>query len=299
MATPFPALAKLDAYAWQPPLPSGARQQQPLPAVAESFLGRMVETYKLVTSVLDRRLVSVTGPSGVGKSAVAIKGLNYLADRQYFSDGVVYVDCSAVHSTEGLDSLLQQKLAPPALAIELASAETPSTPSPTPRATAAALQTQHCLLVLDGVPDDIAQSTTNATTLTGLLNLSRVKTLLTAVHPVGGSLGEKVVAIEPLSPVETARLLVKLSPRPIRLCDLQPPARNTQEFLRRMANLPLVLSLAGNPGAVKATMPQLSRLPHLSLDDVRALSWRPAPSAGPGSQSPIRQTTSAPNLQRM
>jgi len=36
----------------------------PLPAAPEAFLGRNVETYRVVSAILDRRLVSVVGPAG-------------------------------------------------------------------------------------------------------------------------------------------------------------------------------------------------------------------------------------------
>ena len=91
---PFSSLAVVDQ--WQPPIQPAARQQQRLPALVESFIGRNVETYRVVSAILDRRLVSVTGEAGVGKSAVAVAALNYLAERHYFSDGVMYIDCSTL-----------------------------------------------------------------------------------------------------------------------------------------------------------------------------------------------------------
>uniref|UniRef100_A0A7S2DM31 AAA+ ATPase domain-containing protein n=1 Tax=Haptolina brevifila TaxID=156173 RepID=A0A7S2DM31_9EUKA len=292
---PFPALATVDA--WHPPPNPAARHQQTLPAVAECFVGRNVETYKVVTGVLDRRLVSVTGLPGVGKSAVAIRALNYLAQRGYFSDGVIYVDCSMASSTEQLGALLGQQIAiarPPQpdtsptaatpAASPAAAAIPPTTPSPanppssdqrtpgqshkspTPRDAVAVLQSLHCLLVIDGVPRAVAQSAPFADFLAGLLSFPRVRTLLTAVEHIGHSLGEKVVNIEALSPPETARLLVKLSPKPLKLGDLNPPARNTGDFLQRLAVHPLVVGFEGNPGRVKATAPQLARV---GLDAVR------------------------------
>ena len=96
---PFPSLGVVEA--WQPPPPAG-RGQGPLPALAECFLGRNVETYCVIKAILDRRLVSVTGAHGVGKSAVAVSAINYLAERHYYSDGVVYVDCGGVGDVAGL-----------------------------------------------------------------------------------------------------------------------------------------------------------------------------------------------------
>lgn len=61
-----------------------------LPASPDHFRGRTVELYKLITSVLEDRLVTVTGPFGRGKSALAVAAGRYLADRRHF-EGVVFV----------------------------------------------------------------------------------------------------------------------------------------------------------------------------------------------------------------
>jgi DNA replication protein DnaC len=38
--------------------------------------------------------VTISGAPGVGKSCVAVFALNYLAERHYFSDGVIHVEAS-------------------------------------------------------------------------------------------------------------------------------------------------------------------------------------------------------------
>ena len=42
----------------------------------------------------NRRLVTISGAPGVGNSCVAVFALNYLAERHYFSDGVIHVEVS-------------------------------------------------------------------------------------------------------------------------------------------------------------------------------------------------------------
>ncbi len=44
-----------------------------------------------ITDVLSRRLVSITGPEGIGKTAVGTAVAHYLALRQRFSGGVYFV----------------------------------------------------------------------------------------------------------------------------------------------------------------------------------------------------------------
>ena len=144
--SPFKSLAAVEQ--WEPPAPPAARQQQPLPALVEGFLGRNVEAYRVVSGILDRRLVSVTGEVGVGKSAVAIAALNYLAERHYFSDGVLYIDASHVRTIGELARLLHSRTAlyanaaPSAMpvplgaarqATELQVAAEPHPPAPRPR----------------------------------------------------------------------------------------------------------------------------------------------------------------------
>lgn len=58
-----------------------------------------------------RCAVSITGEHGIGKSAVAIAALNYLAERHYFSDGVLYIDASSVRSVFELSRIMHSHTA--------------------------------------------------------------------------------------------------------------------------------------------------------------------------------------------
>ena len=147
--TPFPALSSVDV--WQPPVPPAAQHQQPLPAKPECYLGRNVETYRVVTGVLDRRLVTVTGPQGVGKSSVAIAAINYLAERHYFSDGVVYVDCSGVASLGALSELVAAQIAGHG-AVEPPVGSNSASPL---KAAVGAMHAMHAMLALDGVCTEV------------------------------------------------------------------------------------------------------------------------------------------------
>ena len=302
---PFPDLANLDE--WKPPAPPAAARQQPLPAAAECFLGRNVETYRVVTAVLDRRLVTVTGVPGVGKSAVARAALNFLAERHYFSDGVLYADCSAATTAEELVPLLAARTSryatqppPPAEpsaegategeAVRARAASGESTAEVALELAIAPLASLHCLLVLDGVSPALTSGCPAfVQLLVRLLACPRLRTLLTAVSPVSQPLeggAEKarrdqsrvqphrapaapvppwptpvlpplqVVEVKPLSRMNTARLLCRLSPRPLLLSEL-PGAASAADFLNRLAQHALVEALHGNAGLVKETAPKL------------------------------------------
>lgn len=61
-----------------------------LPAPPADFEGREVVMHNLIRHILERRLVSLVGEDGVGKSAVAAAVCKYLADREMFPDSIVY-----------------------------------------------------------------------------------------------------------------------------------------------------------------------------------------------------------------
>lgn len=296
---PFPNLARLES-GWEPLAPAAARNQLPLPAISEAFLGRNVETYRVVTAVLDRRLVTIAGPRGVGKSAVAVAAIDYLATRRHFSDGVVYVDCADAATIGDLSARLYARVAritdaTPAPADAPAAAPS-DPPPPSPLASAAAdvdghapngsgaaarlgggaeggagarlraadspLVGLHCVLVLDALRPSLVSSQPFADLLVVLLGFPRVRTLLTAVVPVGRPLqggAEKVIELQPLSRVNSARLLCKLSPRPLLLSEL-PGAGSAKDFVQRLAELDVIGGLRGNPGLIKEAAPRLSHL---------------------------------------
>ena len=115
-------------------------------------------------------------------------------------------------------------------------------------AAVAPLRTLHCLLVLDGVSRPLLTAEPLKAALEALLNFARVRTLLTAPTPVaqplqGGS--EKVIALEPLSAHNTARLLCRLSPRTLLLSEIA-GATSASNFVQKLSLHPLVEKMHGN-----------------------------------------------------
>ena len=113
-----------------------------------------------------------------------------------------------------------------------------------------------------------------------LLSFARVRTLLTAVSPVAQPLqggAEKVVDIRPLSKINTARLLCRLSPRPLLLSEIE-GAGSAADFVQRLSQHELIEGFAGNPGLVKAAAPRLShlKLPELHKEQLAQLQTRPS-----------------------
>lgn len=61
-----------------------------LPNPPADFEGREVIVHLLIRNVLERRLVSLVGADGMGKSSVAAAACKYLSDREAFPDSIIY-----------------------------------------------------------------------------------------------------------------------------------------------------------------------------------------------------------------
>ena len=73
-----------------------------LPAVPDHFGGRNMELYDIISAVLkDGRLITITGPFGIGKSALAVAAGRYMADRRHFQ-GVFFVRIQEWVGAKGL-----------------------------------------------------------------------------------------------------------------------------------------------------------------------------------------------------
>jgi predicted ATPase/DNA-binding SARP family transcriptional activator len=75
---------------------------------SRSFIGRVAERATLMQLVAEHSVVSVVGPGGVGKSALAIAVAAELA--VYFADGVTLVSMAEVESPELLIDVLAERL---------------------------------------------------------------------------------------------------------------------------------------------------------------------------------------------
>ncbi|HUN38148.1 MAG TPA: LuxR C-terminal-related transcriptional regulator [Trebonia sp.] len=74
-----------------------------LPADITSFVGRQAELGQLAALLGVARLVTVTGPGGVGKTRLALRAAAQAASR--YPDGVVFLDLSAVRHPDLLETL--------------------------------------------------------------------------------------------------------------------------------------------------------------------------------------------------
>ena len=99
----FPKSEVKQIDVWPPQTKSGSENEDMqlypthrgavLPSVPEDFAGRNVEMFYLVSDLLQRRFVTISGAKGLGKSALAIAVSTYIADRKYpaFEDGIFFI----------------------------------------------------------------------------------------------------------------------------------------------------------------------------------------------------------------
>jgi DNA-binding SARP family transcriptional activator len=80
-------------------LPAGRRRRGNLPAPATSFVGRDDELHEVAALLHEHRLVTLTGPPGVGKSRLAVETARLLEPE--FPDGIWVVDFAREGGEEG------------------------------------------------------------------------------------------------------------------------------------------------------------------------------------------------------
>jgi predicted ATPase len=87
-----------------------AGQWQPVPASAEAavFVGREPEIASIHSALESARLVTVTGPGGVGKTQLALHAARQAATR--YPDGVSFADLSGLHDPELLPAVAAASL---------------------------------------------------------------------------------------------------------------------------------------------------------------------------------------------
>ena len=163
------------------------------------FLGRAIALQQLVLKLGQRRnkevrLVTLSGPAGVGKSCLAIAAASYLFERRWFPEGCVRVEmgeCST--ESEALAALTE------ALDMDL------STLSDITKA----LKHWRGLLVLDKC-DAARASSLMPVLLAKLLSTQHMRVVCTCVLPLNVP-GEVLFATKPLEKRDAARLFRELA----------------------------------------------------------------------------------------
>ena len=162
------------------PAPRGA-----LPRTASSFVGREREVAEVRRRVAEHRLVTLTGPGGVGKTRLAVEAAHGLASTGAYPDGVWLVELAA---------LVDPDLVPQVVAEAVGVALTPDVRPA--EALARVLGRRRLLLVLDNCEHLLDACAVLAEHLLGAC--SGVRLLATSREPLGGD-GEAVVRVPSLA----------------------------------------------------------------------------------------------------
>jgi len=206
-------------------VPVARRRSGNLPAPTTTFVGRETERAQVAALVREQRLVTLTGPPGVGKSRLAVETARTLADE--LADGIWFVDFSRAGSPADAVRLL-------ASALDVRGAD------PLMRVTSR-LQDARCLLVLDACEHVLEEAARIVSTM--LAGCAAVRILATsreALHVVG----EVRVPVAPLG-AEAVDLFLERArtARPGFGADDEAVALAT-EIARHVDGLPLAIELA-------------------------------------------------------
>jgi predicted ATPase len=207
--------------------PSPAAAPRTLPAPRTSFVGRSLELARLEELIASgTRLVTLTGPGGVGKTRLAVEVARRLAGR--FPDGVVFV---------ALDGVDRAELVPAAIAEALGVRELADDPA---SAVGAYLRARRLLLVIDNFEHVVGA----APVVTSLLEASRDLTALVTSRELLRVSGERELPVQPLTVEADA---VELFGE--RAADAGHPIASAgspvvTEICRRLEGVPLAIELA-------------------------------------------------------
>jgi non-specific serine/threonine protein kinase len=161
---------------------AGMQQKTNLPATVTSFFGRAIAAEQLRDLVSAYRVVTLTGPGGIGKTTLALQVAHSLSDA--FEDGAWLVELSALSIPELVPSAVVG-----VLGLEVGGGDI------TPAAVARAIDDKHLLLVLDNC-EHLIDAT--ARLIETFVNLCPRVTLLATSREVLRIGGEYVYRVPPL-----------------------------------------------------------------------------------------------------
>lgn len=230
------------------PLPAYGVRMAGLPGELTGFVGRRAETAQAKQLLTTSRLVTLTGPGGVGKTRLALHVARGL--RRAFPDGVHYA---------GLETLDEPELVPNTVAAAL------GLPGTTNQDVTAALEAwlagSRALIVLDNCEHVVAA----VGALTGRLlsHAPRVRFLVTSREPLSVP-GEQVLPVAPLSMEPGGEAMILFEERAVAVLPGFTMDSSTMEVIgrlcRRLDGLPLAIELAAARMRVLSPQQILDRL---------------------------------------
>lgn len=207
--------------------PAARKGNLPVPPAA--ILGRAADLAMLQTLLASERLVTLTGPGGVGKTRLAVEAAHALADR--FPDGVWFIDLAALTDGHEVEHAVAR-----VIGVRDAGRR------PLTERLVADLRERTRLLLLDNCEHLLPACAAFARAFLAEPGASRL--LATSRAPLGVS-SEHVMAVGPLAPADAVALFVQRArSRGVTLALDPPDARCVAELCRRLDRLPLAIELA-------------------------------------------------------
>jgi predicted ATPase/DNA-binding SARP family transcriptional activator len=244
-----------------PGLPLDEPRRRPeQPRQLTSFVGRTSDLDRAARALAEHRLVTFTGPGGVGKTRLA----GELAGRvtEHLPGGVWTVDLAGVEEADLLPSLAS------ALEVDVRHAADEVT-----RIVGVVAMRPPCLVVLDNC-EHIVEPLGRITT-TMLRSSDHLRVLATSRRPLGVD-GELVLPVLPLAEDEAVLLFVDRARR-ARADDAEPSRDDALAICRRLDGLPMAIELAASQLRVMEVAEVVER-----LDD--QLAFRGSAPGGPPRQ---------------
>ena len=189
-----------------------------LPTRVEHFIGRSRDCQKIVECLNNHRLISVTGVSGIGKSAVMKELSHYIIKRNIFTEGVVYVslvDCQTIENfTKRLILIIRNQLSDDHKIQRLATRFI-STHDDAFAWWLNLLKIKNILLILDNCDNILKYDNVSFSVMIETLihKCEKLHIVMSSQIPMGNisDTTTKVINIEPLRPEDSLSLLKKKS----------------------------------------------------------------------------------------
>ncbi|WPO72522.1 BTAD domain-containing putative transcriptional regulator [Streptomyces sp. KN37] len=215
-----------------------------LPAPLTALVGREPCVDELQRLLDVSRLVTLTGPGGVGKTRLAVEAASRAVGGERFSDGAWIVEFAGQGAGDGVAGLAQVVAGVLGVRDDVPAGAPASGSAAGPlERLAAALRDRNVLLVLDNCEQVVEQAAALAEAL--LRAAPGLRVLATSQEPLGLT-GEAVFLVEPLRGADAVELFVARAAAAAPGFALSGPrdAEAVAEICRRLDGIPLALELA-------------------------------------------------------
>lgn len=227
-----------------------------LPSVNTRVFGRSSVIDDLIGKLPERRLITIVGPGGVGKTTAAILVASQIASR--FRDGVVFVDVSTVANSALVASAL-------ASALGIATREENALPDIVHR-----LRAMHMLIVLDSCETAIDAAAALAEAI--VEQTSGIEIIATSREPLSAK-GEWIQRLPPLEcpPAQVVLSLEDLSTFPAIQLFIERASAVLDQFELTSSNAPMVSEICrkldGVPLAIELVASRVDTVGIFGLPD--------------------------------